>query len=327
MADSSDVEIALVTAVGTALYPSGLPVVTPPALPVSTVAGVPVRIVRGWPNGEAVDIDLRAGIANCTIFPMRGGFRNISAPQLQWIETASTVPTLTVSAAPNLIAIGAPWQVTFGGTCGTNQVAAVLIGSAGGQQAAFAYRCLATDTPATVANAFAAAIPQATSPTTSDVLYVPAWNGPVSAQVVADGTAALAVQYQERAVIVTAWAPTPGARDAMCSAIGAQLGYQYRVTADDGSQITWRQTNDVTNDVPSRDAVWRRDMTYTCRYTTVVTATQPRMVALLGNATVSAGAIIQIGAATLPAQVYSDSISGLPLVDAAGRPLGVEVLT
>jgi hypothetical protein len=309
MADISDIETALVGLIAGAVYPTGVPAYTPPAVPVSTVIGAACNIARGWPNGQALDADLAAGIVNVTVFQKPGSFRELSKPFDAWTITAAPTPTLTATIAGAV--------TTFAGTGGAGQVAAMIVGPSG-QTIAYAYRLGASDTPSTVAAAFAAAISQATATGPALTLTTTL----ASVVIVADVTAINVVSKQEQAEIVTIWSPSDVLRDATAKAIIPPLLAAYRLTMPDATQaITWR-VNDVTTDATTPSNIWRRDITFMTRYTTVISASKPLVTAVIGNIIVNDALLVQIGSATVPGSVYVDA-GGDMVLDGNGNLIGV----
>src|SRR5947209_3769442 len=136
MADLSDIEAVLVSAVTQALYPNGT------AGP--SAAGQPCRIFRGWPSRHNLDADLRAGVVNISVYPL-GPEQDVTRYTTDWQELPSPPVRLTMAVAGH--------TVTIGGTPSCPLNAAVLVN---GQ--AFVYPLQAQDTPTTIATALAALI-------------------------------------------------------------------------------------------------------------------------------------------------------------------------
>jgi hypothetical protein len=149
MADVSDVEAAIVTAVAGALFPGTTYV---PGAMQALPSGPQALVLRGWPNAAELDIALAAGQSYVTIFPQANSSRDTTRYQAL-PSVVSTVPiTFAATITPN------GQSVSFTGTCTAGQVVGLVAGGIG-----YAYRMTNSDTPATVAAAFAALIPGATS--------------------------------------------------------------------------------------------------------------------------------------------------------------------
>ncbi|MEI9983518.1 MAG: hypothetical protein WDN69_10105 [Aliidongia sp.] len=69
MATLSDLRAAIAQVIGGLLYPAGVPAGTNPPSP---VAGAPVRVFQGWPEREAVDADMTAGIIDVSVYVLPG---------------------------------------------------------------------------------------------------------------------------------------------------------------------------------------------------------------------------------------------------------------
>lgn len=280
MADKSDVEAALVTLAAGALYPSG------PGE--ACVAGVPVRVYRGWPNAEQLDPDVQAGTAHVTVFEA-AGFTRLGAGGLDH--------AMSVRASPATLAarVAGP-VVTFSGTAAASQLAGVAFG---GQS--WVYAVQASDTPLSVAQALAALIAGAAwtlesgTPITDDsgnplllsegatasasgadgVLTI-ATTLPITARVVAAGQTICRVRQQVQGFRIVTWAPSPAARDAVCATVDAVFAdARWVQLPDQRGRLIYRNT--ITNDVPSRARLWRRDLLYTVQFWTTITTAVPEM--------------------------------------------------
>lgn len=251
MADLSDVEKALNTAIADILTSAG-------------VAPQVSRVRRGWPDQQLLEKDLAAKKTQVTIFPQPNTTRNTTRWELKPVVTPGA-PTLTAT-------MNGP-VVTFGGTASAGQVAGIRVGPPNAAQAA-TYRLQNGDTPATVA----AALAKALGATSNGATVTIATNQPVIARVVADGTSRTEVQRQDQAIMVTVWAPTPNARDQVASAIFSGLAAIRWLQLADGSQgwIRYRATASF-NQAENANA-YRRDLTYTVEYGATVTEVLPSVV-------------------------------------------------
>ena len=255
MADLSDVENALAASVVAALYPGGQAAVS--------VTGKPVRVYRGWPLTGPLDLDLAAGIANVSVFPVPGDTRNTT----RWgamTQTVAGVPSLTVQVTGN--------AATFGGVAGVGQVAGLLVD---GQP--FVYRGEQGDTPAVVAAVLAQEVRTVRacllSGTTVSVPGIVAFK----ARVVADGSETTEWVRQSQGLRISAWCPNPSMRDLICSVIGNVLsGVAFLVLADGTSgRIRYRSTASIDD---AQDAqLYRRDLVYDVEYATSLTQAAPEM--------------------------------------------------
>jgi hypothetical protein len=101
MADSSDVETALVTQVDAILYPSG----HSGAVPLS-VLGVAARIERGWPNQVDLDADLRAGYVNVSVWGRVNTEKSVARYPLDRTEGPIPPASYTLAAAGQVVTVG-----------------------------------------------------------------------------------------------------------------------------------------------------------------------------------------------------------------------------
>ncbi len=255
MADLSDVEVALETLVTAAVYPAGVPAGSAPPSP---TAGAPVRVRRGWPDATKLDADLAAGIVNVSIYSMPGHSRPVPRYTDEWRLVASGVPTITATVTGN--------QVTFSGSGGPGQLAGV-------QLAGVAYAVQAPSDAADVATALAAIVPGATAD--GDVLTLTA--APDYARTGAGVTEAMEVRRQVQGFRIGLWCPTPATRDTVASVVDAALASfdQEFVTLPDGSGGLVRYQGTLSDDVPSKANLWRRDLQYSVEYPTLLTRTTP----------------------------------------------------
>lgn len=248
MADTSDVQAALVLLVGSMLYPAGLAGAGGydqaggydlgslaygdlANLVTSSTAGLPVRIYRGWPVAEQLDIDLDNGIAHVTIFE-QSGMSRLPGGNLDPDISIPVVSTLSASVTGNV--------VTFSGSCAAGQLAGVEFGGA-----SWYYPVQASDTPLVVAEALAAVIGggawllesgEAITDGTADPILL---SGGAEASAGGSGTGVLTIdttlpviartgqsgqsrrrpRQQEQGYCITCWAPDPASRDAICAVL------------------------------------------------------------------------------------------------------------
>ena len=289
MADLSDIEASLVTLIGKALFPT---IVYLPGDYQTSATGTVVKLYRGWPETANLDADLMAGRAHVSLFSDPGMTRNVS----RWFSEPVTVSAV----APTIAATAAGAVVTLSGTVTAGNV----VGLQGGSPLrAYAYICQAGDTLATAAAALAAKIAGAT--VSGVVITMPtALN--VAARTMNPQTVMTVTRQQEQGLRVSVWAPTPQARDALVSLIDNALagmknanGFLTRffgVGAYESARLVYRTS--YTNDMPSRDRAWRRDLCYTVEYPTTLIESDPIMLFGGGIETIGnpAAATQQIGA-------------------------------
>lgn len=268
MADISDVENALVTAIEAAVYPNGTG--QPSAI------GAPCRVYRGWPVAPALDADLAAGVVNISVVP---GTRtqNTTRFPLEWETISLPVPTITVATVPP--------TVTFGGVAGAGNLCGIRANGT-----AYAYAAAPTDMPQAVAAALAAQIPSATA---SGPAVTISGAADLLGRVVGIGTALMETRRQDQNFSVTCWCPTPASRDIAGSVVDSSLAALVAtqagsgsLTLADGTGGLLRYSGVALNDEPSKDALWRRVLVYSVEYPTTRTMTAAEMLFGLGSTTV-----------------------------------------
>jgi len=273
MADESDVETALVGVIGGVLYPTGL--AGPCAVP-----GAACRIYRGWPVTAALDADLAAGTTNISVTATQGHSRNTSRWPDLWVPQTQTSPSLTATVGGN--------SVTFAGTGGAGQIAAVIADAAWAS-----WRLQSSDTPATVASALATALSSVrTASATGAVLTVP---GAVRliARVEADQPTLHLSRRQRQAFRVTAWCPDPATRDAVGSVVDSAMSGIDFIGLADGTSGRLRYLSTAVSDRWEDATLYRRELVYTVDYPTTIAANLPRMAVGAFNATLDTGGIVE----------------------------------
>lgn len=254
MPDQSDVEEALAAAVAGALYPLG-------AEQASAVASA-CRVYRGWPTTAALEADLAAGIAHVTVQPVAGSLQDTTRFAAEWqgVATAST-----------LVAAVDGETVSFTGSAAVGQVAGVLV-----DEAAYAYRVRAGDTPGVVA-AVLAELVRVERPATlqGDGFSLPGGVG-IVARVATDGFGGTELRRQRAGFRVTAWCPDPGVRDRVAGCVDLALAEVQFL--DVGGWGCWvRVLGGSVVDEGSAAGIWRRDLMYSVEYPTVAPSALPSM--------------------------------------------------
>jgi hypothetical protein len=146
VADVSDVENVLVSALTQAIYPNGT------GNP--SVIGSLVRIpYRGWPVPADLDADLKNGMVNVTVFPQDNDKRTTKYPQ-KWYTLPFTEPRLELIVAGNTI--------TVAGIPSSPLNAAAIV-----NRVAYVYPVQLSDTLVSIATGLAALI-NVNTPATSD---------------------------------------------------------------------------------------------------------------------------------------------------------------
>jgi hypothetical protein len=255
VADLSDVEAALVSAVTAAVYPSGL------SMP--SVTASKLRIYRGWPMSGALEADLAGGIVNIAVFPVPGATRNTT----RW----GPVVTVTPGVATLTVAVNGA-SATFAGSGGAGQLAGLLVG---GQP--YVYVGQAGDTAVVAAAVLAQSI-QAVRPCllSGSTVTVPGVTSLV-ARVAAYASSNTEWSRQEQGFRISVWCPNPGLRDLVCGVVGSALAATSFLTLTDGSggRVRYRSSSSIDDDQDAQ--AYRRDLVYDIEYGTSVANVVPSM--------------------------------------------------
>lgn len=259
MADVSDVESALVTAAAAALYPEGAS--RPSAV------NMDVKIFRGWPVADALDRDMAAGRACVSVFPVPGASRDTTRFADAWEDVTPSVCPVRVTTAGGV--------ATFSGLPDPS----VLCG-ARAHGIAYARRCVAEDTPETVAAALAALVPGAVA--VGATLRVPGAPD-FDARADHDRIAEREARRQTQDFTVTCWCPTPDSRDRIAAVVDGHFALHDWLTLADGTECRLTYGGSTTRDEPGKAAVWRRDLRYRVEYATVERVVVPPVLFVVGT--------------------------------------------
>jgi hypothetical protein len=262
MADQSDVETAIVTAVATAL----------------AGGSVPNRVYRGWPTTAALSEDLAVGIVNVSVFPADNP-RDTTRYPATWRVIKTTPPTMSVTV------VGA--TITFTGTPAAGQMAGAAVDGA-----TFVYLVQAGDTTALVAASLAAQliaggwIVQIADATVT----IPAAFR-LAARVEQAQTAYRETRRQMQTFRVSCWCPGPAPRDLVAGMIDSAMADTAFLPLVDGTSARITAAGGATIDQSENATLYRRDLLYAADYPTIVTAALPAMLFGIGTLTSPAGTL------------------------------------
>jgi hypothetical protein len=255
MADTSDIEEALVATVSGILYPSGSAQ--------GSIAGTLCRVYRGWPNTATLNSDLSAGNVNVTVVSDNEHGRTTTRYLPEWYLSAAT-PGATVTAGA--------CSVNIGGSPAAGDVIGVLI-----DNVAYAYRVQAGDSTALVAASLALSIQAKRIATASGSAIAIPGAGNILARVVCDAKARFESRRQEKDFRIVAWCPAPAIRDAIASAIDLRLSSASFLALADGSDGRIAYKGTASHDQSQNALLYRRDLVYTIEYPTIATDALPAM--------------------------------------------------
>ena len=267
MPDEADVETALAAFIAGALYPAGEGA--------ASAVGTVCRVYRGWPVVGALDADLVAGVAEITVQPVAGSFRNTSRYTTEWQGAAPACP---------LIAETEGSVVRFSGGAGPGMVAGVLVDGR-----AYAWRVNDSSTPGIVAAVLADMVRMDRPATLSDAtVSFPGAHG-VVARAVSDGAGAQELRRQQGLFRVTLWCPSPEVRDRLAAFVDLSLsGSAFLDVGGWGCRI--EATGGTSHDEGAAVRAWRRDLVYRIEYPTVLASDLPSM--LFGSGSVNGASYV-----------------------------------
>ncbi len=279
-----------------------------------------VRLGIGEPSTDEMEGDLAQGISNVAVVRISGAVRNVTYLRPRFIRSSFASPTLLASFGGLL--------VTFGGVAGPGMVAGVTTGGV-----CYAWRCGIGDTPASVAAGLAAKIPGAIAAGSvltcvSEVTFATVT---VDQQVVwCTGQREALVQ----AVIIATPSTSNGTDGPLVRAAIGRLVYGLEaLTRPDGSLTRFIGMPDGTmaqivgvdeldEDTPNRDDMWKRTITLRVLYDTGVSQTQFTVLAPLMTVNANAARVFWAGNGMPVSGVLTDG-AGNVLGDASGAMLGV----
>lgn len=322
MADTADVERALVALCANVLFPNGgyiynaaspsAVLVAPPTSPSGALVPLTCRLYRGWPGSDTLNADLASGYAHVSVYPEAGGGRNTTRFFTKWWQTPRQAPSLTAAVTQGSTTATVIW----GGTAASGQLAGVALG-AGAAPATFAYAVQPADTPASIAADFAAQIPGATA--NGVVLTVPSPN--CLARVVQGAVATWLARQVSQRYRINLWCPSPHARDTLACALDTVLARTFRLALPDRTPALLRYGGTFVSDFPARQGEWNRALALQIDYSTAAIENLAAVLFPTGSIN-GAGFIAPISAAPeLPPLIYVDSTNQI-LVDLGGHPLG-----
>lgn len=242
----SDIEQAICSAVTQAVYPNGTAA--------ASAAMQPCRVFRGWPSRHNLDADLRAGMANISVFSLPGE-QNLTRYSTDWQELPSPPITLIMTVSGQTVSIsGTP-------RCPLN--AAVLVNGK-----AFIYPLQATDTPTTIATALAALINAVTpASNTGPVITVPGATK-LEERIGRVGSVIQEVKRQKKQFRITIWCNDPIVRDSFAKIIDPPLASMTFISLPDGSGGRIRYERTAPDDSSQKSLLYRRDLVYSVEYGT-----------------------------------------------------------
>ncbi|MCX2905207.1 hypothetical protein ORG41_04365 [[Curtobacterium] plantarum] len=253
MASTDDVASYLAGRVSDAVYPggSGLP----------GIINAAVKIYPGWPAPGTLQQDINSGGVHVSIWPLPAE-RKISTalgrpfrvmakdkPALQFIVNGSVIDVSGVADALTSVRV-----------------------SLKGKTFTFTFRAGTTADQAVTA--LGAALPE--SFTVLSSVFIPLADH-ISVSATTAGTAVKELHRQIKDFQITVWAPAPGLRDRIGSAIDTALSEQCHIDLNDGAPAQLLYARQFDSDRSQNWHVYRRDLIFSVNYATTRTITAPEV--------------------------------------------------
>jgi hypothetical protein len=293
VADTSDIEAALVSLLVGAVYPNGT---SSPSTINQTVS-----IERGWPTEAQIRNAGQQGIQLIRVHAVTGMSADNETFFRSWTDLPQPSPTMAAAAIAGSVDSGAwnnpailayntiggygplvLYSVTLSGSTTAGEIVAV--------NDAATHVVQTGDTLESVAASIAALIPGATS--SGAIVFAPP-SPPVSVGVYTPGTSTMEVGRVKQVFNISVWATSPLLRDQLLSSIVPALAFNYRLTAPDGS-IATRIGKAITlsgpDDLPSRAESWKRDVRVMFSFPIIYSASNPPLAVGIVNKTLNQGA-------------------------------------
>jgi hypothetical protein len=272
MATISDLRAAIAQIVGGILYPAGVPAGTTPASP---VVGCPVRVFQGWPERQAIDADMAAGIVDVSVYTMPGS-TNTSRYPIVDVPISVSPPTLVWTVAGS--------TATLGGTISTPQNVGLLVDGR-----AYIYAVQAADTLTSIAAALTALV-NGVQPASATG---PAVTIPGSRAIIGRaggvGTTLREVGREKVGVQIEVWAPSELQRNAVGGALEPRLRDQRRLAlADQSIAVIWFDSLSDTDEL-EKSNVYRRSLRVNAEYASTVTANAAQIIGFIDTVAQSIG--------------------------------------
>ena len=259
MADTADVEVALVGRVASALgissYGTGV---------VAATLGLSLRLYRGWPVRRQLDQDLKDGVSHITVFP-RPQEHNTTRYGQVWRVLTPAVHSVTASIAGTV--------VTLGGVVSVPQNVALVVNGKG-----YVHSVVGSDTLSSVASALASLVNVDTPASASGPAISISNAVQLVVRVGGIATAIREVKRQLRSYQVTCWCPTPEDRDALAGPLDVALSSSHWLTLADTTVARLRYVTSSVTDDTQKVGTFRRDLFYSAEFGTTETLAAPEIV-------------------------------------------------
>jgi hypothetical protein len=270
MATIADLRAAIAQVVGGLIYPASVPAGTAPASP---VAGCPVRIFQGWPEREAIDADMAAGIVNVSVYSLPGSTNTTRYPVVE-VPISVSEPTLEWTVVGN--------TATLGGTVSTPQNVGLLV-----DRQAFLYAVQPTDTLASIATALAALVTAAQPASAAGPVVTIPGSHSIIGRAGGVATTLREVGRQKVTVEIVIMAPSDALRNTVGAAIEPGLHTLRRIRLADGSIAMAWFGQVVDTDELVKSGIYRRILWLDGEYASTVISTAAQIISFTDTVTIA----------------------------------------
>jgi len=253
MADLQDVQDTLASLIAGVIYPQGTGA--------PSVTGGDVRIFAGWPAANKLDADLRAGVANVSVFTFDTE-KNTSRYLEPWGELSRGTKTIGATVDASVKAF------TLTGTVATPQIVTAIVNGT-----AFSRAVQDNDTLTTIAAGLATLITAfgiAASSSGPTVSIPDAYR--ITVNIGVNGKIARVTKRQEKLFQVDIWAASNDARGALAKAIDPMLSDMSHIALPDGTSGRMIYVRSQNIDETQPELLYRRVLCYSVDYPTIITA-------------------------------------------------------
>jgi len=255
MADISDVEEAMSSALTSALYPGGTLQ--------SSIVGALCRIYRGWPNAATLNTDLSGGVVNVTVVTDNDSGKTTTRYLPAWHTTA---------LVPGTIASVSGQTITISGDPKVGDLVGLLI-----DRQSYGYRVAMDDTTDQVAASLKQAVQSMRFASIQGTTISVPGAAAIAVRVVCDNRSTFESRRQEKNLRLICWCPSPIIRDSVAGAIDYALNQVDFLALADGTQARVLYKNTESYDQAQNALLYRRDLVYAVEYPTVTILQQPSM--------------------------------------------------
>jgi hypothetical protein len=254
MASSDDVARFLARRIADIIYPGGS------QLP--GIVNVSVKIFPGWPVPGTLQQDINKGCVQISVWPLPTERKINTALGRPCLVMAKGQPTLQFTVNGSFISVD-----------GIASTPANVRISLDGKQYFFHFQT--GSTPEQVIDKLSLELPKAfTVLNKLCVLMVEQ----ISVFVTSAGTAVRELRRQLKDFQVTVWAPTPGLRDRIGTAIDTALSEQCHIDLNDGAPAQLLYARQFDSDRSENWHVYRRDLIFSVNYATTQTIAAPEVI-------------------------------------------------